>query len=124
MGRLLWLEPVGGISGDMALAALLDLGAPRDAIDAGLARLGLPGWELVVSRASKAGIHGTRVDVKLAGDDASERSFAEIRALLAGAGLPKGARELALRIFEALARAEAHVHATTVDQVHFHEVGA
>lgn len=124
-GRFLWLEPVGGCAGDMTLAALLDVGAPLAEVRAGLERLSLPGWSLAVAPAEKSGIHGTRVDVRLdpAAED-RERTWAEIRTLLRGAGLPAGARDRALAIFERLAEAEAHVHGTTPDRVHFHEVGA
>lgn len=124
-GRILYLEPVGGISGDMTLAALLDAGAPLDAVRDGLARLGLPGWELRVEPGAKNGIHGTRVEVLVdpAAED-GERSWHEIRDMLRAADLPAGARDRALAVFEALAVAEAHVHATTPDRIHFHEVGA
>lgn len=124
MGTLLFLEPVGGISGDMTLAALLDLGAPLDAIVDGLDRLALPGWALRRERGSKCGIVGTRVEVVLTAPDPIERTWGEIRALLQGAGLPAAARDGALAIFSALADAEARVHGTTPEKVHFHEVGA
>lgn len=124
MGTLLYLEPVGGISGDMTLAALLDLGAPFDAIADGLDRLALPGWELRRGRGSKCGIVGTRLEVVLTTPDPIERTWGEIRALIEGAGLPGAARDGALAIFSALADAEARVHGTTPEKVHFHEVGA
>lgn len=120
--RVLLIEPAGGCSGDMLLAALLDAGAPEDVVRGGLAALGLPGFRLDVSRASKAGIHGTRVDVEVIGEDAGERDLGDIRPMLRR--LPSGAGGLALRVFEALAAAEAKIHDTTPDRVHFHEVGA
>ena len=122
---LLLLEPVGGCAGDMTLAALLDLGVPLDAVASGLDRLGLPGWSLEVARAHKCGIWGTQVRVHV--DESvhdRERSWVEIAQLIRGAGLPAGARELALHMFEKIAVAEAHVHGTTPAHVHFHEVGA
>lgn len=125
MSSILWLEPVGGCSGDMALAALLDLGVPLDAIGAGLDRLGLPGWSLEVRRDQKCGIFGTRVDVRVdPGAPQPERTWVEIARMIRGAGLPPGARDLALHLFERIAVAEARVHGTTPDRVHFHEVGA
>ncbi len=124
MGTILWLEPVGGISGDMTLAALLELGAPFDAVTEGLDRLGLPGWTLRRERGSKCGIFGTRVEVVLTEPDPIERTWGQIRGLLQGAGLPGPARDTALAIFGALADAEARVHGTTPERVHFHEVGA
>lgn len=125
MSSLLWLEPVGGCSGDMTLAALLDLGVPLEAITSGLDRLGLPGWSIEVRRASKCGLFGTRVDVRMDPDVPDrERTWLEIRDLIRAAGLPAPARDLALAMFERIAVAEAHIHGTTPDHVHFHEVGA
>jgi len=123
MRHYLILEPVGGCSGDMTLAALLDLGAPLDAIGAGLDRLGLGGWSLEVRPSSKCGIGGTRVDVRIEREEHA-RSWREIRALIEDAGLPAGAASRSIAIFERIALAEAHVHGTTPEQVHFHEVGA
>jgi len=125
MGSILWLEPVGGCAGDMTLAALLDLGVPLDAVTGGLDRLQLPGWSLEVSRDHKCGLWGTRIDVHV--DPATpdrERSWIEIARLIRDAGLPKAARDLALHMFERIAVAEARIHGTTPDKVHFHEVGA
>ncbi|AKU93049.1 nickel pincer cofactor biosynthesis protein LarC [Vulgatibacter incomptus] len=125
MSSFLLLEPVGGCSGDMSLAALIDLGVPADVIRGGLARLGLHGWSLDVTQAEKCGIGGTRVDVRV--DESAhehERSWPEIRELILRASLRPRAEELALGFFERLAIAEARVHRTTPDHVHFHEVGA
>ncbi len=123
MGGLLWLEPVGGCAGDMTLAALLDLGVPLDAITAGLDRLGLGGWSIEVGRDHKCGIWGTRVEVHVEAAD-RERTWVEIARLIRGAGLPAQARDIALHVFEKIAIAEARIHGTTPDKVHFHEVGA
>lgn len=119
----LWLEPVGGISGDMALAALLDLGVDVDAVRAELAKLRVEGWSLQVGRGEKMGIVGTRVEVEVE-RQAHGRTWAQIQALIEGAGLRPGAARRALGIFEALAVAEAKVHGVAVGDVHFHEVGA
>jgi len=68
--RVAYLDCIGGISGDMTLAALLDAGVNRDELVAGLRTLGLPGWELRVGRTRKSGIAGTTVDVLVAGESA------------------------------------------------------
>jgi len=124
MENLLWLDPVGGCSGDMCLAALVDLGVPPEGIRERLAGLDLGAWELVVSRSAKMGIAGTRIDVVVHGPRANHASWRDIRARIERAGLPDRARRYALAIFERLAAAEARVHGTAPEEVHFHEVGA
>jgi hypothetical protein len=107
----------------MTLAALLDLGVPRAVLDDAVAALGLGGVELVVRSGYAGAIGCTHVDVRVTAGQ-PERSYASIRELLAGSALAPAVRELAERIFARLARAEAEVHRTTLDAVHFHEVGA
>ncbi len=125
MSLFLMLEPVGGCSGDMALAALIDVGVPVETITSSLDRLRLPGWTLEVRPASKCGIHGSRVDVHIDHTrHEHERSWAEIRELILAASLSSGATELSLSIFERIAVAEAKIHGASVEEVHFHEVGA
>lgn len=127
MTRIAYFDAPSGISGDMALGALIDAGLPLTALADGL-RTALPaldGYELVAERVSQHGIGGTRVGVVL--DPARpqpQRPWRAIRAMLEGSALPAQARANALAIFAALARAEAQIHDTTVEDVHFHEVGA
>ena len=107
-----WIDGQAGASGDMLLGALVDAGVPltvlTDAIDA----LDL-GVTLSASTVTRGGIGGAKVDV-IAPDDASSRSWAEIRPLVSGR---------ATAVFARLAAAEAAVHRVAVDDVHFHEVG-
>jgi len=63
MAKLLLLEPVGGIAGDMFLGAALDLGVDRAALDAALSTLGVPGFRLLATPAESGGVRGTHVDV-------------------------------------------------------------
>ncbi|BDG09672.1 nickel pincer cofactor biosynthesis protein LarC [Anaeromyxobacter paludicola] len=123
-GDLLWLEPVGGLAGDMFLAAALDLGLPRDALEAALAGLGLPGFRLEVTRRESSGIAGTHLDVRVEGAQPSVRGLSEILALVGASGLSPRAKEAAAAVFRRLGAAEAKVHGVPVEQVHFHEVGA
>jgi uncharacterized protein (TIGR00299 family) protein len=124
---VLYLEPVGGIAGDMFLAAALDLGVNLSDLAAALAGLNLPGWRFEVSRQKRHEISGTHLDVVV--DEAAaqhvHRPLPAIRALVAQAkSMPERARQRALAVFEALGEAEAKVHGVPVDQVEFHEVGA
>ena len=195
--KILYLECLSGISGDMTVAALLDLGADEEKLRAALASLPLTGYELRISRVKKSGLdacdfavqldeahenhdhdmaylHGHEVhgcderahdpvhgenghthshDMHLHGKDSAaysedihthggdghvhggdghahghhhheHRGLPEIRALIEAGILTPGARQLALRIFDILADAEAKAHGSTREQVHFHEVGA
>jgi uncharacterized protein (DUF111 family) len=123
--RVLYLEPVGGIAGDMFLAAALDLGVPRPALEAALRTLPLPGWRLVVTRAERHGLVGTHVEVVVEQPEAhAHRGYRDIVALIEASGLPGGARAAAQRVFRVLGEAEAHIHGVGLDDLHFHEVGA
>ncbi len=121
---LAFFDPVSGISGDMALGALLDAGLPLPALEAALAGLALSGYRLEAERATQHGLAGTRLHVHLDPAPQPPRHLAEIRAVLEGSRLPPAVRARALAVFTRLAAAEAAVHGTTPEAVHFHEVGA
>jgi uncharacterized protein (TIGR00299 family) protein len=124
MSALLVLEPIGGIAGDMFIAAALDLGVDRAALEAALATLGLPGWRLEVSRRSSSGIQGTHVDVVVEGEQPHARRLDAILALVAASGLAPRAKAAARALFDRIGRAESKVHGIPLADVHFHEVGA
>jgi pyridinium-3,5-bisthiocarboxylic acid mononucleotide nickel chelatase len=121
---LLVLEPIGGIAGDMFLAAALDLGVDPAALEAALRTLGVPGWRLAATRRTVHGIAGTHLDVVVEGEQPHERGLAEILALVDASGLSPRAKAAARDVFERIGRAEAKVHGIPLDAVHFHEVGA
>jgi uncharacterized protein (TIGR00299 family) protein len=124
MGKILLLEPVGGIAGDMFVAAALDLGVSRAALDEALAGLRLPGFRIVATRAEAGGLSGTHVEVWTDGPQPEERGFPEILAIVDGSTLTPRARAAARAVFERIGRAEARVHGVPIERVHFHEVGA
>jgi uncharacterized protein (TIGR00299 family) protein len=111
-----------GISGDMAVAALIDLGADVDLIRNGLASLELP-LQTEIRKVNKAGFAATSFKVKCESAE-PHRHLRDILAILERSRLTQGQRDLAGRIFERLAEAEATVHGSPVEKVHFHEVGA
>jgi uncharacterized protein (TIGR00299 family) protein len=121
---LLVLEPIGGIAGDMFLAAALDLGVDRAALEAALGTLGVSGWRLEARRGAISGIAGTHVDVALSGEQPHDRALREILAIVDGSGLSPRAKAAARAVFERIGRAEAKVHGVALEEVHFHEVGA
>ncbi len=123
MAKLLLLEPIGGIAGDMFLAAALDLGLPRAELEQALRTLGVGGWRLVVSAAEVSGIRATHVEVAV-DEPGPERHLAEILETVEQSRLPPRARRAARSVFEAIGRAEAKVHGVPLEEVHFHEVGA
>ena len=121
-GRLLYVDAIAGVAGDMLLAALLDAGAPLAAVRDGLSGL-VDGLDVAVERTSRHGLAAARVSI-LAPEDHSRRDWAAVRALLDGAGLPPRADTRARETFRRLAHAEARIHGVSPERVHFHEVGA
>lgn len=111
-----------GISGDMVLGALVDLGLPMELLRNALASLQLP-IQVESRRVKRNGFAATQVVIQ-ADDQESYRFLADVEALIAGSELTESQRTLARRIFTRLAEAEAAVHGIAIDKVHFHEVGA
>jgi uncharacterized protein (TIGR00299 family) protein len=126
ISRLLYLEPVGGIAGDMFMAAAIDLGVDPAEIEKALSGLGVSGWKLRVSKQVRHAITGTHVDVEVDPSAAvPERSLSDITAMIrACSTMSEVAKAGALRTFEIIGHAEAKVHGVPVEQIHFHEVGA
>ena len=122
--RLAYFDCPSGASGDMILGALVDAGAPFEALTRELAGLGVEGYRLERREVMKAGFRATKVDVVLGAPEGGHRGLREILDILEQSRLAPAARELATRIFRRLAEAEARVHGTTPERVHFHEVGA
>ena len=130
--RALVYDCSAGISGDMNLAALIDLGVDRESLERELSKLHVHGeWKLECRRAQQSGIQGTRIDVLTVEEGHSghghahhHRTMADIRRLIGASGLSDAVKRTALSIFSLLAEAEAQVHGTTPEEVHFHEVGA
>jgi pyridinium-3,5-bisthiocarboxylic acid mononucleotide nickel chelatase len=123
--RILYLEPVGGIAGDMFLASALDLGVSLAELEKPLRTLDLTGWRLEVKKAERHSLTGTHLDVVVEPSGAhSHRAFTDIRALIEASGLSASAKQRAVAVFRTLGEAEAKIHGTTLEEIHFHEVGA
>jgi pyridinium-3,5-bisthiocarboxylic acid mononucleotide nickel chelatase len=128
-----YLDCVGGLAGDMLIAALLDAGASERALRAVPARLGLDGVELRIERVERHGIGALHLDVA-ARAGAQEpghthhhpphRSWRSIRGQLAQAELSEPVRARSLAVFSRLAEVEAAIHAVPPEDIHFHELGA
>lgn len=121
--RALYLDTFSGISGDMMLGLLVDLGVDLSLIQAELAKLPVAGYRLELRKEKRHGIGGTRVEV-FCDQQQPSRCWTEIDSMLADSTLSGPVQEMARRVFRRLADAEAHVHRVDLDAVHFHEVGA
>lgn len=157
-GRTLYFECYSGISGDMAVAAMLDLGADGEALNRAVSSLDLKGFRTEVTRVSKSGLDVCDFNVILDEDNhdhdqeylyghvhhhghshsdehhvhegmehphhQGHRSLSEILSIIDRADMTECAREVSRRIFRILGEAEAKAHGVSLEQVHFHEVGA
>jgi uncharacterized protein (TIGR00299 family) protein len=145
--KTLYLDLSSGISGDMFIAALIDLGADARQLELELGKLGLEGYHLHVQRAHKASLAGVKFDVHLASDHDHQgqphdhdqahadshshshthehgRNFAQIKQLINSSQLSDWVKEKSVAVFQRLAVAEGKVHGLPPEQVSFHEVGA
>ena len=142
MGNVLYFEPFNGASGDMILGALLDLGMPLDHLNAELSRLGISSeFELQAEVVERQGLKATDLQVLCVAGEARDtsqdephehhheegdgsRNLQQINRLIESSSLDPEIKETSLRIFRRLGEAEARVHGTALEDVHFHEVGA
>lgn len=115
-----YVDASAGVSGDMLLGAIVDLGVDLGQLQAGLDQLGLP-IRLSHTTVTRGAMRASKVDVEVA-DTATHRHLDDIRSLLNP--LSARVREQAVAVFELLARAEGRIHGLSPDAVHFHEVGA
>jgi uncharacterized protein (TIGR00299 family) protein len=123
MTRVGWWHCLAGASGDMCLGALVDAGVPLDTLQEAVDAVGVESVKFRAETVVRQGLAATKVDVYTE-QSTVIRTWGNIRGLLEDADLGEPVRILALDVFERLARAEATVHRTEPDQVHFHEVGA
>jgi pyridinium-3,5-bisthiocarboxylic acid mononucleotide nickel chelatase len=122
--KIAYLDCHSGISGDMFLGALLDAGLSLDVLKEALATLPVKDYQLTLDTFEDKGIRGSRFNVLLAEREQPTRHLSDIAALLHASTLPARVRDTALAIFQRLGEAEATVHGTSIEEVHFHEVGA
>jgi len=121
--KILALDTFSGISGDMMLGLLVDLGVELGAIEAGLRALPVASYRLSVNREARQGITGSRVQVDI-DEQHHHRTWADIDAMLADSTLAEPVKARARAIFRRVGVAEAAVHGVPLETVHFHEVGA
>lgn len=137
MPRLVYFDCASGASGDMLLGALVDLGLPIETLRSELTKLPLGGYSIAARRVLRSGIAATKVDVVVDGRPAEatrnghapaghhhHRGLRHILGLIEGSALAAPVKERSASLFRRLAEAEAAVHGTSPEDVHFHEVGA
>jgi uncharacterized protein (TIGR00299 family) protein len=117
-----YFDLFSGISGDMTLGALVDLGVPIDALQGQLAELKIPGYHLEFQDVMSGGIRAKRACIQVSGS--KPRSYRQIRELIESADLLEGVKDRATRIFQRIAKAESKIHGVSLDEVWFHEIGA
>lgn len=135
--RILYYDPFSGISGDMNLGALINLGVPKEYLIEELKKLKISGYDIKIVEDSRKGITGTKVTVSLDNrhDDEHDhsineeehhhhRNFKDIIAIINGSELNDNVKKKSLDIFTQVAEAEGKIHGRPSMEVHFHEVGA
>jgi pyridinium-3,5-bisthiocarboxylic acid mononucleotide nickel chelatase len=124
--KIAYFDCFSGASGDMILGALMDAGLPLEHLQQELAKLGLSHYELGKTAVVKNGISGSQALVQIEHDHHHHhhRHLADITDIIEKSALSDAIKQDSIRIFQRLAAAEAKVHDTTPDKIHFHEVGA
>ena len=123
--KTLYFDCFCGASGDMIMGALIDAGADFDFIKSALGSLGVSGFEVSAEKVSKNGISATQFSVHLDADiEQPHRHLRHILEIIEKGDLPEKVKAASAETFRLIAECEAEVHGTTVEKVHFHEVGA
>lgn len=121
--KIAYLDCMSGISGDMTLGALVDLGVPLESLQLAIDSLGLGNGRLEAQEVKKKGFRATKVSV-IHEPEHAHRHLHHITQMIDQSSLTAPQKQLATDIFTQLATAEARVHGSTLEKVHFHEVGA
>ena len=123
--RILYYDCFAGISGDMNLGAMIDLGVDPDFLKVELQKLNIEGFHLEISKDSRRGISGTKATVVIENpENEKHRHLRHIEDLINQSTLSENIKSTSIRIFDLIAEAEAKVHRIDKQRVHFHEVGA
>jgi len=122
--RVAYFDTVGGVSGDMTLAAFVSAGLKIDDLIEEIGKLNLGGIELEASHLQRSGITAVKLDVIVSAPQEHHRNLAEIVSIINQSSLSERVKEDARKIFMEVAKAEAKIHDTTIEKIHFHEVGA
>ena len=119
-----YLDCFSGISGDMFLGALVDAGLPIEEIRHYLKSLPLENFEIHATKELRSGITGTKITIEITPGHHTPRNLEDIKNIIEKAALDTFVREKSIEIFENLAEVEASIHGQSINEIHFHEVGA
>jgi uncharacterized protein (TIGR00299 family) protein len=122
--KIAYLDTIAGISGDMTLGGFISAGVSLDQLITELGKLRLSGFEITAKHVQRNGIAAVKVDVVISEAPKYHRHLADINAIIEGSDLGTAVKERAKKIFHEVAVAEANVHNSSIEKVHFHEVGA
>ena len=122
--KIAYFDTFSGISGDMTLGACVSAGVPVDDLRRELTKLDLAGYEIEARHLVRNGMTAVKIDVVISDQPHYHRHLQDILDLIEASGLTARVKKDAQKIFHEIGVAEAKVHNTTLDKVHFHEVGA
>lgn len=121
---ILHFDCIGGVAGDMLLAAMIDLGLPLSVVEEAIATLPIDGYKIRTEKVKRSTVEATRFIVDVDIDHQPHRHYADILEMITNSKLKSSVKRIAISVFDVIAQAEARVHGTSVEKVHFHEVGA
>jgi uncharacterized protein (TIGR00299 family) protein len=124
--KILYYDCFSGISGDMNLGAMLDIGVDPSYLLGEIKKLNVDNYEIEISRENRKGIYGTSFKVTLASDSYTHqhRNYRDIVRIIQESDISTKAKDISINIFGKIAEAEARIHGCSIEDVHFHEVGA
>jgi len=122
--KIAYFDAFSGISGDMTIGAFIDAGLDIEEFKSEIKKLNLTGYEIQTRKITRSGITATKFDVIVKNQNEGSRHLSDIFEIIDRSNLSEFVKETSKKIFTSLARAEAKIHNTTIDEVHFHEVGA
>ena len=122
--KVAYFDTIGGIAGDMTMAACISAGVPIDYLSAGLRELNIGGFELAAQHVKRSSVSAVHVDVLIPVPGQPHRHLKNIESMITSSRLSRGVKDRAVKIFRIIGEAEANIHETTLDRVHLHEVGA
>jgi len=122
--RIAYFDTIAGIAGDMTMAACVSAGLPIDELSAELKKLSIGGFELIGKHVQRSSIAAVHIDVAITQEPHYNRHVKDIYSIIEKSSFSSAVIERSKSIFAVIAQAEAKIHDTTIEKVHFHEVGA